>query len=334
MDGFTEHNGQLPLISRFVFETDDLLATRDHLAKYLVQHTINPLEQNYNVRFRHCSLDVGQVSINSLQYGAAIRIGVRPPEDTFLLLILLQGSGTVKQEGRITHINKQRPYVFNPEVPAVLELSRNQINFTIRITMSAFRGSLERESGRTLVSELIFQTYLSDSQIRVKALRNFLKYLCDEIDQGNLNFSLPLIEKQYEQTILSLVLTALPHNYKEFMGMEALESAPDCIRNVEKYVAKNFADYISLSKMAVCAGVSTRALQNSFRRFRNTTPMEFLRDYRLSVSRQLIADDKHADRNISEIASNCGFTHLSKFAKCYRKRYGESPSETRKKALR
>jgi AraC-like DNA-binding protein len=334
MDMFKKHNGQLPLVSRFVFETDDLLATRDNLANYLVQHTINPLEKNYNVRFRHCSLDVGEISINSLQYGAAIRIGVSPPADTFLLLILLEGSGTVKQDGYITHINNQRPYVFNPGIPAVLELSRNQTNFTIRITMSAFRRALERESGRTLISELIFQTYLPDSQINVKALCNFLSYLCDEIDQGNLNFNLPLIEKQYEQTILSLVLAELPHNHKEFIGMEALKSAPDCIRKVEKLVAKNFADYISLSEMAVCAGVSVRTLQNSFRRFRNITPMEFLRDYRLSVSRQLLTDDKHVDRNISKIATNCGFTHLSKFAKCYRKRYGESPSETRKKVPR
>jgi hypothetical protein len=36
--------------------------------------------------FATCALDIGQVSVNTLQYGAAIRIGVRPEENTFSYL--------------------------------------------------------------------------------------------------------------------------------------------------------------------------------------------------------------------------------------------------------
>ncbi len=333
VDVNNEHTDQLPLRSRFIFETDDLLAARDHLAKFLGQHTINPLEKKYQVRFRHCSFNVGQVAIHALHYGAAIRIGVRPEENTFLLLILLKGSGTVKQEGHITHINDHTAYVFNPKVPAVLELSREQINFTIKIPMFAFRELLERESGRALLSELEFLTYVPDTQIGAKGLRSFTEFLCNEIDKGNQNITLPLIEKQYEQTILGLVLTELPHNYNEFMGLEPLEPAPDYVRRVEKHIAENFSRSINLSELAECAAISVRALQNGFRRFRNTTPMEYLRDYRLNMSRQKLENTRDSDLNITEIATSCGFSHLSKFAKCYRQRFGETPSETRKKIL-
>jgi AraC-like DNA-binding protein len=327
-----EQSGQLPLGSRYIFETDDLLAARDHLARFLGQHTINPLEKNYQVRFRHCATDIGRVSINALQYGAAIRIGVRPAANTFLLLVLLKGTGTVKQEGHITPISEHAVYMFNPGVPATLELSSEQINFTIKIPMSAFNDFLERESGRTLLSELEFLTYFEEAQISGNALRRFIKFLCGELDEGNLNINVPLIEKLYEQTILGLVLTDLPHNYNEFIGMEPLEPAPEYIRRVEKYISENFTETVSLSDLAECAAISVRALQNGFRRFRNTTPMEYLRDYRLNMSRQKLGDEQYADLNISEIATRSGFSHLSKFAKCYRQRFGETPSETRKKA--
>ncbi len=100
---------------------------------------------------------------------------------------------------------------------------------------------------------------------------------------------------------------------------------------IEKFIAENFNDAVSLSDMAECAAISVRALQNGFRRFRNTTPMEYLRDYRLNMSRQKLTDDKYADLTISDIATSCGFSHLSKFAKCYRQRFGVTPSEARKK---
>ena len=328
-----EQTGQLPLRSRFVFESDDLLSSRDHLSKFLGQHTINSLEKNHQVSFRHCALDIGQLSINALQYGAAIRIGVRPEENIFLLLILLGGTGTVKQNGYVTQLNQHKAYVFNHKVPAVLELSPDQINFTVKIPMSAFQDLLERESGRALLSELEFHTYVQDERINSNGVRNLIKFLCDEVDNGNQKFDSEMIEKYYEQIILGLILTDLPHNYNEFMGLGTLEPAPEYIRRVEKYIADYYATPIQLSEMAECASISVRALQNGFRRFRNTTPMEYLRDYRLNMSRQKLESDRDADLNITQIASSCGFSHLSKFAKCYRQRFGETPSETRKRSL-
>ena len=108
----------------------------------------------------------------------------------------------MKQGGHITQLNKHKAYVFNPKVPAVLELSPDQINFTIKIPMSAFQDLLERESGRALLSELEFHTYIQDAQINSNGVRNLIKFLCDEIDEGNQKFDSAMIEKHYEQTIL------------------------------------------------------------------------------------------------------------------------------------
>ncbi|MEV6902279.1 helix-turn-helix domain-containing protein [Amycolatopsis sp. NPDC051372] len=50
-----------------------------------------------------------------------------------------------------------------------------------------------------------------------------------------------------------------------------------------------------------------------------------LRDIRLGRAHRALLG---ADRTVAEIASSCGFTHLSRFAQEYRARFGELPSET------
>jgi transcriptional regulator GlxA family with amidase domain len=86
-----------------------------------------------------------------------------------------------------------------------------------------------------------------------------------------------------------------------------------------------------LNQLCAAAAVSPRTLQTGFRRFRNATPMEYLRNYRLTLARtRLQSGPHHYGKNITEIASDCGFSHLSKFAECYRARFNETPSNTLK----
>jgi transcriptional regulator GlxA family with amidase domain len=59
--------------------------------------------------------------------------------------------------------------------------------------------------------------------------------------------------------------------------------------------------------------------------------MEYLRDYRLELAREELEKAAITGRTVTEIALNCGFNHPGKFAKCYRERFGESPSQTRRK---
>lgn len=326
-----ENSIKLPLRSRFIYETDDLIATRDHLARFLGRHTINPLEKPYRVSFQHCGINIGRVGVNALHYGTAIRIGVRPPENTFFMLVLLRGKGSVKQAGNTTYLSANNAFVFNPGAPAVLDLSGDMMNFTVKLSRPALTQFLERESGKSLSPELLFKSSEAGRNVLAHGLSKLLVHACNEIDEGHINIRLPLIEKQWENLIYAQILVELPHNHAEIIGMEAPGAVPEYVRRVEDYIADNYQETVHLSDLAGCAVISERALQNGFRRFRDTTPMEYLRDYRLHLSRQKLLDDKYSERTIAEIATDCGFAHLSKFAKCYRQRFAESPSATRKK---
>ena len=85
-------------------------------------------------------------------------------------------------------------------------------------------------------------------------------------------------------------------------------------------------DALSPQDIAQAAGVSVRTLHRGFQQFRDTTPMALLRAVRLEQAREkLLAGD--AD-SVTDAAGACGVTHLSRFAREYRRRFGETPSET------
>jgi AraC-like DNA-binding protein len=89
------------------------------------------------------------------------------------------------------------------------------------------------------------------------------------------------------------------------------------------------ATRIDLDDLAGVAGVSARALQMGFRRFRNTTPMAYLRGVRLELARTELARAKRSGGSIASVAYLCGFGHLGRFAADYKARFNESPSQTR-----
>jgi transcriptional regulator GlxA family with amidase domain len=74
--------------------------------------------------------------------------------------------------------------------------------------------------------------------------------------------------------------------------------------------------------------VNVRTLQINFKRYRNMTPMEYLRNARLDRARDLLM----SGIQVSDAASDSGFAHQGRFAARYRARFGESPSITLRRA--
>ena len=83
----------------------------------------------------------------------------------------------------------------------------------------------------------------------------------------------------------------------------------------------------SVTELAAIAGVSLRALQDGFRRFRNTSLTEAIRDARQAHWRKLLETPSQG-AGVGHLALAAGLTHLGRAAALYARRYGETPSET------
>lgn len=103
------------------------------------------------------------------------------------------------------------------------------------------------------------------------------------------------------------------------------------VQNSEDFMRAHFCQPLLLSDIATAAGVGPRQLQAAFRKITGSTPWSRLTVIRLEQARQrLLIGGNQA--NVTLIALECGLAHLGRFAQVYRSRYGESPSETLRRA--
>ncbi len=89
-----------------------------------------------------------------------------------------------------------------------------------------------------------------------------------------------------------------------------VEAAPDCP--------------MSVVELALRLGVSRRTIQYACQDALGLRPMSYLRAVRLSGVRR----DMRQARSVSEVATRWGFWHFGRFARDYRRMFGELPSET------
>lgn len=93
------------------------------------------------------------------------------------------------------------------------------------------------------------------------------------------------------------------------------------------YIHEHYAEKLTLAEIAEAGYVSKRTCGGLFLKYLYKTPMEYLNDYRLQKSIELM---KSTDMTILEICLACGFSGASYYAEVFRKSFGKSPTEYRK----
>ena len=128
-----------------------------------------------------------------------------------------------------------------------------------------------------------------------------------------------------EQSITGLLLYEFPHNYSEYLTSDAKLPAPDCLQRKRIYPRTFNGTHYAGRPGSRCPNQYSFT-SDSFQKHIGTTPMAYLRDCRLELAHKRIQARDGA--TITDIALDCGFSHLGKFASYYQLRYGELPSQT------
>jgi transcriptional regulator GlxA family with amidase domain len=101
------------------------------------------------------------------------------------------------------------------------------------------------------------------------------------------------------------------------------------LREIKSDIAANLSrDDLSVVEIALRQRVTARYIQMLFEA-EGTTFTEFVRNARLNKAHRMLVDPRLADRSISAIASEAGFSDLSYFNKVFRRRFDGTPSDIR-----
>lgn len=103
------------------------------------------------------------------------------------------------------------------------------------------------------------------------------------------------------------------------------------VKAMMQYVHENYAQHLTLETICHHAALSPSECLRCFRSTIGTTPMHYVREYRLTQAAALLRD---TDLPAREIAARCGFSDAGYFSKSFRAWSGASPSDYRKQQRR
>lgn len=94
------------------------------------------------------------------------------------------------------------------------------------------------------------------------------------------------------------------------------------------YMEENYTYNLSMQEVAGQVGMDYYQFSRFFRRMTNKRFNEYLSELRLSHAKKMLLTDS---KTVSEVAMECGFDYLSYFSDKFKKAYGISPQDFRRK---
>jgi AraC-like DNA-binding protein len=311
-----------------VFRTRDLDEARGHLCGVFAEHRVDYLPRERHLEFRHRQAKLGSIALNSLEWGAGVMVSAPLLPDFYLLQFTLTGACELWQGTHHSVLPARSVTIVNPGRAFRKAWMPRTRQLLLRIDRRLVERELRAWTGGNEGGTVEFDVPPVEDLNTVGTLALFVKMVCEDLKNDASNLSHPLVANRVASGLVALLLTSMPHNKQQ--AIEALNqpTAPFFVRRVEQFIQEHARHAITLADLTGIAGVSTRALQTSFRRFRNTTPMAHLRAVRLELARTELTGAGRQGLSVAAVASALGFGHLGRFARDYQVRFGELPSQT------
>lgn len=322
-----EPTTRMPLARHACLRTASVEHARGHLSALFWPHRLSLPGQARDIAFQHHQATYGSLSLNALRYGREVALRVAPSDAAYLVKFTLAGHSELIQLGQRVASQPGMVCVMNPGSRFEVRLSADYNQLTLRVDGARLQRLLETQLGYRPRTPLAFLGVAHRWRVAAPGMARMVKTLCDDLDDQAGGLAHGLVAGHLEDALHGLLLSELPHNYSAQFGA-ASDDAPRALARVRDFIAEHAHEALGLHDLARAAAISTRSLQQIFRLHLGTTPMAYLRDQRLHRARLQLRSAEHA--SVTAVALASGFTHLSRFARYYRERFGESPHTTRR----
>jgi AraC-like DNA-binding protein len=310
------------------FRTRNLDHAQAYMANSLGQNKLH-LDRGQgalNLAYQHASVS-SPISIHRISFGAPVTVDVPPIETYFLFQLTLQGRCTIDSTAGSSSIEMGDIFVANPAQTFRKRWTADAQQLILKIDRQALEHHLARECPQSRLTMLEFETF-PDQASDTTLLLDIMRVIWAESSRQPSSLHKTSVSRHLAETLFSLLLYSLPHNKRSALDGTASPAIPHQVRRAEEYIRQHIREDLTLREIAEAAGVSPRSLTTGFRRFRDDTPMSFVRNLRLNKIRQALLEADPATDTVTNIALDFGIQHLSRFSHDYSRRFGEFPSTT------
>jgi AraC-like DNA-binding protein len=325
-------NGAKALLERHpIFRTENV----EELGAFLHQHQfrleIAPQAAS-EVDVRYNGISLPGIFLGHFQYGMPAGIKAAPSRDDYWLLLPLRGSTQFINGSDSIACDTDRAALASPTRDDYYHVQSQAGSAGIRLVVDKnfLMERLVALLGRPMNGPLEFTQQLDLTSGYGRTLAGYLLSAAADLDHPNSALLSPHTMADFEQFIVNGLLLAQPHNYSNALQRVERTVAPRDVKRAMDFVHSRLSSPITISDIARAAEVPGRTLFKHFKDYQGVSPMRYVRNARLQQVRDALSRAE-LDSSVTEIASRWGFTHLGRFSVDYRKRFGESPSETLKR---
>ena len=115
-----------------------------------------------------------------------------------------------------------------------------------------------------------------------------------------------------------------------YMVIEHVRSDDPAIRVLERYVAGNLSQQLTLARMAHATATSPRTLARKLERALGTTPLHFAQRIRVAHAVHLL---ETTQRTVEDVAARVGYADAAAFRRVFRRETGDAPRARRRRPL-
>lgn len=299
---------------------------RQEIGRIFCPHFLSPRDSHAaGFHAVHRSARQRGYSLNFVSYGAEVDIDPGELSSFFLLQVPLAGSARVTCGGDTALASPGRvASLLSPTLPTRMRWSDGCDKLIVLLERGAMERQCEAMAGR-LVGKVEFATAVDTTSAAGRMLLGHLRLMMEAIEANNGLLGDYLA--RLGESLASLLLSSLSHSQRPALDRPAPLPGSATVARAEEWIRANIDRSFAVAKIAEAAGTSLRSLQEGVRREKGTSLTGMVETIRLERFRSVLLDPGNRG-SVTESAYTAGLGHVGRAAAAYRRRYGETPSQT------
>ncbi|MEU1941064.1 AraC family transcriptional regulator [Streptomyces sp. NPDC059474] len=261
-------------------------------------------------------------TLGYIQSATPVRVG----SGAYFLNLGVQGEISLAQRGEWAKVTRSSAVICNPgESQELRPGGRGAGHLALRLSPSLVDAELTALLGHAVDAPAVFDFSMDLTRPGGSAVSRLVSDMVDQLDSGDPLFRRAEIQRSQVRSLVTALLLAQRNTFSEELLHERSPARPRTLRAALAHVEAHLTEPVTLGDLATAAGCSARTISGAFREHLGMSPMVYVLGLRLDRVREelLTTDDP-----VGVVAYRWGLTHLGRFARQYRQRFGELPSVT------
>lgn len=325
------------LFSNLPFDRYRLINTSDREeAQHQIGNVLSPYRlQVVRGQIIHSRLELlrcGELSLIRMRdgYGADIRIDLHSQalEDYYLLVLPTRGHAVFQVGDHGYGASSKSALILSPGKRFYFTAGHDYEQILLRIEGKTMDAAWRRLTGCDEAALIDFDAEIHPHSPAWLALMPMLQWVARCVAVGPARQDQPArLLAETETLLATTLLLHQVHNRAAQLWPAPVAAASALLRRAQTYMLDHLSEPLPVGLVASHCGLSVRRLQALFRDECGLSPLQWLREQRLQAIRRVLQQGEVP--SISQAALCYGFSHLGEFSRAYRKRFGETATQTR-----